>query len=175
MNKLKLKDFLKTKTVQIWFNLQNPPTFHSEERLANLERVRECFVGLLVSGLGIRSSVLWGNRSFFGSERAIRSQSLFCEEQWERIAPVALLKGATERRAKQITYFESDSLTVTLLLRGTRAICSQSLIFLRAMRAIPSQLLFFKEGPEGMAHSQSLNERFWAKDRRAKERIPNHD
>ena len=33
-------------TVQFFFNLQNRPTFHSEERLVNLFRRRECFVGL---------------------------------------------------------------------------------------------------------------------------------
>ena len=54
MNKLKFNDFLKRKTktnlltVQIFFNLQNPPppTFHSEERLINFVRRGECFVGL---------------------------------------------------------------------------------------------------------------------------------
>ena len=29
-----------------FFNLQNHSTFHSQERLVNLERGRECFVGL---------------------------------------------------------------------------------------------------------------------------------
>ena len=32
----------------IFFNLQNHPTFHSEERLVNLVRGRECFVGLSI-------------------------------------------------------------------------------------------------------------------------------
>ena len=54
MNKLKLNDFLKTKnknnslTVQIFVHLQNHPTFHSEERLVNFVRGRECFVGLFL-------------------------------------------------------------------------------------------------------------------------------
>ena len=33
-------------TVHIFLNLQNHPTFHSEERLINVVRERECFVGL---------------------------------------------------------------------------------------------------------------------------------
>ena len=33
-------------TVKFLFNLQNPPTFNSEERLVNLVRGRECFVVL---------------------------------------------------------------------------------------------------------------------------------
>ena len=37
-----------TLTVRIFYNLQNPPTFHSEERLVNLARGRECFVGLSI-------------------------------------------------------------------------------------------------------------------------------
>ena len=32
--------------VKIFYNLQNQPTFPSEERLVNLARGRECFVGL---------------------------------------------------------------------------------------------------------------------------------
>ena len=32
----------------MFFNLQNHPTFHSEERLVNLVRGRECFVGLSI-------------------------------------------------------------------------------------------------------------------------------
>ena len=45
---------LKTKTknnslkLQFFSNLQNHPTFTSEERLVNLQRGRECFVGLSV-------------------------------------------------------------------------------------------------------------------------------
>ena len=35
-------------TAQIFFNLQNRPSFHSEERLVNLERGRECIVGLSI-------------------------------------------------------------------------------------------------------------------------------
>ena len=35
-------------TVQIVCNLQRHPTFHSEERLVNLLRGRECFVGLFI-------------------------------------------------------------------------------------------------------------------------------
>ena len=31
-------------TVDIFFNLQNHPAFHSEERLVNLVRGKECFV-----------------------------------------------------------------------------------------------------------------------------------
>ena len=56
MNKLKFNDILKTKndkqfidcTVHIFFNLQNHPTLHSEERLVNLEKEREYFVGLFL-------------------------------------------------------------------------------------------------------------------------------
>ena len=49
---------LKTKNnslpAQIFFNLQNHPPFHSEERLVNLVKGRECLVGLsiLCSGGG---------------------------------------------------------------------------------------------------------------------------
>ena len=32
----------------MFYNLQNHPTFHSEQRVVNLERRRECFVGLSV-------------------------------------------------------------------------------------------------------------------------------
>ena len=52
LNKLKFNTFFKkllknnSLTVQIFFIFQNYPTFHSEERLANLVRGRECFVGL---------------------------------------------------------------------------------------------------------------------------------
>ena len=35
-------------TVQIFFDLQNHTTFHSEEMLVNLVRGRECFVGLYI-------------------------------------------------------------------------------------------------------------------------------
>ena len=41
-------------SMQIFFNLQYHPTFHSEERMVNLVKGRECFVGLsilLVYGL----------------------------------------------------------------------------------------------------------------------------
>ena len=54
MNKLKFKKKFKLKTknisssVQFFFNLQNHPTFHSEQRLVNLERGRECFDGLSI-------------------------------------------------------------------------------------------------------------------------------
>ena len=70
-NKLKFNDFLKTKknkntqlTVQIFFNLQNHPSFHSQERLVNLVRRREWFVGLskvstFPSLLGIRIQALY--------------------------------------------------------------------------------------------------------------------
>ena len=52
MNKLNLNNSKNFKpknnslNVQTFFNLQNQPTFHSEERLVNLVRGRECFVGL---------------------------------------------------------------------------------------------------------------------------------
>ena len=55
MNKLKFKVLLKikiknknnnTSTVKIFYNLQNHPTFHSEERLVNLAKRSECLVGL---------------------------------------------------------------------------------------------------------------------------------
>ena len=62
---LHLKDFfvkLKTKnnllTVHIFFNLQNHPTFQTEERLVNLVNGRECFVGLLYSVQYLRSYIL---------------------------------------------------------------------------------------------------------------------
>ena len=35
-------------TVQIFYNLQNIPIFHSEERLVKLARGRDCFVGLSI-------------------------------------------------------------------------------------------------------------------------------
>ena len=38
--------FKKTSPVQIYYNLQNHPTFYSAERLVNLVRRRELFVGL---------------------------------------------------------------------------------------------------------------------------------
>ena len=44
MNKPKFKDSLQT--VKFFYNLQNRHTFHSEDRLVNLERGRECFVCL---------------------------------------------------------------------------------------------------------------------------------
>ena len=34
--------------VQIFLNHQNHPTFHTEERLVNLVKRRECFVGLSI-------------------------------------------------------------------------------------------------------------------------------
>ena len=52
MKKLNFNDLKKTNnknyflTVQFFFNLQNHPTFLSEERLVNLVRGGECFVGL---------------------------------------------------------------------------------------------------------------------------------
>ena len=51
MNKLKLNAFLNHKQKYYidctnFSNLQNHPTFHSEEKLVNLVRGRECFVGL---------------------------------------------------------------------------------------------------------------------------------
>ena len=44
----KLKTKNNSLTVQIFFNLQNHSTFHSEERLVKLARGRECFVGLSI-------------------------------------------------------------------------------------------------------------------------------
>ena len=35
-------------TVNTYFNLQNHPTFHSKERLVNLAKGRECFLGLYI-------------------------------------------------------------------------------------------------------------------------------
>ena len=51
---LKFNDFKKIQKnnaliIQIFYNLQNQPTFHSEERLVNLARGREFFVGLSIS------------------------------------------------------------------------------------------------------------------------------
>ena len=48
---LKFNDFKKilknnALIIQIFYNLQNHPTFRSEERLVNLARGRECFVCL---------------------------------------------------------------------------------------------------------------------------------
>ena len=58
IKQLELNDFFQTKdnllNVQIFPNLQNPPIFHSEERLVNVERGRKGFVCLsllLVYGL----------------------------------------------------------------------------------------------------------------------------
>ena len=48
MNKRKFNEFFRIKTknnsmtAQTYFNLQNPPSFHSEERLVNVVRGREC-------------------------------------------------------------------------------------------------------------------------------------
>ena len=43
-------------TVQICYDLQNHPTFNSEEMLANSLRGRECFVGLsLLLSYGVSS------------------------------------------------------------------------------------------------------------------------
>ena len=49
INKLKFNDLKTIKntnsmTVQVFFNLQNHPTFHSEERVVNFVRGRERFV-----------------------------------------------------------------------------------------------------------------------------------
>ena len=44
----KLKTTNNLLTLQIFFNLQNHPTFHSKERLVNFERVRDCLVGLSI-------------------------------------------------------------------------------------------------------------------------------
>ena len=55
MNKPKFNDSKYTSlTVQVFYNLQNHPILHSEERLVTLVRGGECFVGLsifLVYGL----------------------------------------------------------------------------------------------------------------------------
>ena len=54
MIKLKFNKFLKFKTkinvltVRIFYNLQNCQSLQSAERLANLVRGRECFVGLSI-------------------------------------------------------------------------------------------------------------------------------
>ena len=53
MNKFKFNDFFNYKKIihylyTIVFNLQNHPTFHSEESLVNLVRGRECLVGLSI-------------------------------------------------------------------------------------------------------------------------------
>ena len=45
---LKTKTKNNSLTLQFFSNLQNYPTFTSEERLVNLQRGRECFVGLSV-------------------------------------------------------------------------------------------------------------------------------
>ena len=46
---LNIKTKVSTWTVQIHYNLQNHPFFNSEERLVNLVRSRERFVGLSIS------------------------------------------------------------------------------------------------------------------------------
>ena len=46
---LNIKTKVTTWTVQIHYNLQNHPFFNSEERLVNLVRSRERFVGLSIS------------------------------------------------------------------------------------------------------------------------------
>ena len=43
-----IKKFKNSLTVHIFYNLQNHSTFHSVERLVNLVRRRECFVGLSI-------------------------------------------------------------------------------------------------------------------------------
>ena len=45
---VKTKNKNNTLTVHIFYNLQNHPTFLSDERLVNWARGRECFVGLSV-------------------------------------------------------------------------------------------------------------------------------
>ena len=47
-NKPKFNHFLKTKNKKKNFNLQNHPTFHSDDRLVNFVREREFFVGLSI-------------------------------------------------------------------------------------------------------------------------------
>ena len=49
--KMILKNYKQRNTliVQIFYNLQNHPPFHSEGRLVNLARGWECFVGLSTS------------------------------------------------------------------------------------------------------------------------------
>ena len=51
-------------TVQIFSNLQSHPYFHSEERLVNLVRGRECFVGLYI--LLVMSGILFRELSSNG-------------------------------------------------------------------------------------------------------------
>ena len=80
MNKLKFNDFKKSKnnslTVHIFLNLQNPLTFHSEEKLINLERVLCWSISiLLVYGI----NYLWMSLAFPPriSDSWFRGQGIF--------------------------------------------------------------------------------------------------
>ena len=48
-------------TVQVFFNLENPPTFHSEERLVNLEEQSALMVYLYIISLlgGVSLPMSW--------------------------------------------------------------------------------------------------------------------
>ena len=60
MIKIKLKSKNNPLTVQLFYDLQNHPTFHSKERLVNLVRLRECFVGLPILLVYCAGPTLWG-------------------------------------------------------------------------------------------------------------------
>ena len=83
----------------IFFDLQNHPTFHSEERLANLVRRRECFVGLsiLCLCLCLTLMVLFITATFRWTCR---------RPCWRRTPAVCLVSGwppASRRRASNPT------------------------------------------------------------------------
>ena len=63
-----------TLTKRIFYNIQNLPTFHKEERLVNLVRGRECFVGLSI--LIVYVVQAGGAGSVGGSEQARGSSGL---------------------------------------------------------------------------------------------------
>ena len=61
-------------TVQMFYNLQNHPIFHSEERLVNLARRRECLVGLsLLLYCGVIDSLLQHHTHCIGDSNPVRS------------------------------------------------------------------------------------------------------
>ena len=65
--------------VHMFFNLQNHPTFHSEERLVNLVIGSECFVGLsklLVYVSRFTMADPWKNVKFWEKKRLPRSRGV---------------------------------------------------------------------------------------------------
>ena len=54
-------------TVQIFYNLQNRPAFHSEERLVNNVRGRECFVSLSIFSVYASTCAGWPGKGGAGA------------------------------------------------------------------------------------------------------------